>query len=662
MRKTFAIGMSVLLAASCMPVYAESTQTETETASVLESASEKADGTYQLGDKIDDFTVTLSDGSEVSLYQLLETKKAVLINLWASWCGPCKSEFPVMQEAYDEMSDDIGIVALSIEKSDTDEIVNQLKDDLGLTTLPMGVDTIGLKDRFNTDAIPVSIMVDRNGVICFIENGAITDKGQFERLFETFTADDYDEPQLLDSIPTPLPDVEAPSAEEMQKAVGTEDMVFTGAEKGSDIWPFVLSDDGTSLVASNGDQKGTMAAFAVSVNTQEGQALSYEYETNCLTYYEGLYVSVDGEVQTILSGEDKDWTNAYVTFDEPGEHTVYFAYTRSSSVSGETDAAVRNFQLVSAEDAQKLAEEQKGVKTLEGSEISIEPIEGELKNAILSMTMDGQSADDAKGVYPVMQGDTLTIRISIGEDLDANDVFYTTDGTYYHMLSELPTDDKGYLYTVDVADVDLEAAMPMVDVEVYPSLKKATSSGEELLALEGRTEYVVIPGEEAMNKYADYFVTYMKMLMGQAQELNESQATNESEETEEDGEFEEVSIEAQDVDFSISWEYEDGTPKKETEAASEEEESASEEAAADGYTVYVADDKGNPIEGVMVQICDDTTCQVFFTDDQGMVSCEAGADTYDVHILKVPDGYEKPDDLFSVGKDQPSLSITVKAQ
>ena len=663
MRKTFAIGMSVLLAASCMPVYAESTQTETETASILESAaengSEETDGEYQLGDKIDDFTVTLSDGSEVSLYQLLETKKAVLINLWASWCGPCKSEFPVMQEAYDEMSDDIGIVALSIEESDTDEVVNQLKEDLGLTTLPMGVDTIGLNKRFNTESIPASILVDRNGVICFMENGAITDKSQFTRLFETFTADDYDEPQLLDSIPAPLPDVEAPSAEEMQKAVGTEDMAFTGAEAGSEIWPFVLSDDGTSLVASNGDQKGTMAVFAVSVNTEEGQVLSYEYETNCLTYYQGLYVSVDGEVQTILSGMDKDWTQAYVTFNEPGEHTVYFSYTRDSFTEGDTEAAVRNFQLTSAEDAEKLAEEHKGVKTLEGSEITIEPIDGEVKNAVLTMNIAGISAeDDTEAVYPVMQSDTMTLRISIGEDLDASDVFFTTDDTYYYMLSELPTDDKGYLYTVDAADVDPENAMPMIDLVVYPSLKEAAASNSELITLDGRTDYKVIPGEEAMNKYADSIAMYLKMILEQAEELNQSEAV-----TEESGEAEEseAATGESEEEFTVSWKYEDGTPKKEAEAPSEEA-SVSEEAATDGYRVYVSDEKGNPIEGVMVQICDDTTCQVFFTDDQGMVSCEAGADTYDVHILKVPDGYEKPDDLFSVGKDQPSLSITVKAQ
>ena len=257
-----------------------------------------------------------------------------------------------------------------------------------------------------------------------------------------------------------------------------------------------------------------------------------------------------------------------------------------------------------------------------------------------------------------MQSDTMTLRISIGADLDANDVFYTTDDTYYHMLSELPTDDQGYLYTIDADDVDPDSAISMINLAVYPSLKEAVASDSELLTLDGRTEYKVVPGEEAMNKYVDSIAKFVEMIIDQAQSqvVEESGEAEESEATEES-----ESGESAAESFTISWKYEDGTPKKETEASSEEE-SVSEEAALDGYTVYVADEEGNPIKDVMVQVCDDTTCQVFFTDDQGSVLCWAGADTYDVHILMVPDGYEKPDDLFSIGKDQPSLAITIKAQ
>lgn len=163
-------------------------------------ASAEDDKVYQLGDKMEDFSVTLTDGTEVSLYGLLAEKKAVLINFWATWCPPCRMEFPYMQEAYDEMSDEIGIVALSIEPTDTNEAIVAMKDELGLTTLPMGLD-VGISDHFDFDGIPTSVLVDRNGVICFQESGAITEKDTFLRLFSVYSKAEYSEPVLLEGIP-----------------------------------------------------------------------------------------------------------------------------------------------------------------------------------------------------------------------------------------------------------------------------------------------------------------------------------------------------------------------------------------------------------------------------------------------------------------------------
>ena len=52
------------------------------------------------GSRCPDFTFTTYDGKEYNLYDTLAEKDMVLINLWATWCGPCQSEFPAMTEAY----------------------------------------------------------------------------------------------------------------------------------------------------------------------------------------------------------------------------------------------------------------------------------------------------------------------------------------------------------------------------------------------------------------------------------------------------------------------------------------------------------------------------------------------------------------------------------
>ena len=56
------------------------------------------DITYKLGDMVMDFTVTDTEGNEWSLKELLQTKKAVVLNFYYNGCVPCQMEFPHLQD------------------------------------------------------------------------------------------------------------------------------------------------------------------------------------------------------------------------------------------------------------------------------------------------------------------------------------------------------------------------------------------------------------------------------------------------------------------------------------------------------------------------------------------------------------------------------------
>ena len=88
---------------------------------------------YQLGETIEDFTVTALGGQTVTLSELLKEKDMVLLNLWATWCGPCEAEFPAMEAAYEQYQDKVAVVALSTEPEDTEEILAEYAASHGMT-------------------------------------------------------------------------------------------------------------------------------------------------------------------------------------------------------------------------------------------------------------------------------------------------------------------------------------------------------------------------------------------------------------------------------------------------------------------------------------------------------------------------------------------------
>jgi hypothetical protein len=89
-------------------------------------AGVEADGftSYQLGDVMYDFTLTDINGTELTLYELLETKRAVFLNFWYNGCSWCETEFPDIVAAYESSytdangetkayKDDIAIIAVN---------------------------------------------------------------------------------------------------------------------------------------------------------------------------------------------------------------------------------------------------------------------------------------------------------------------------------------------------------------------------------------------------------------------------------------------------------------------------------------------------------------------------------------------------------------------
>ncbi len=154
-----------------------------------------------LGKPFPDFTATDSQGNLFTLSEALKDHEAVLINFWASWCGPCRSEFPFLNEAWEKYHDRVAFIALSTESKDTPEKIEAYRQENGIP-FPMGRYTDeGMYGYVDTSGIPDTVIVDRFGNAVFFHRGAFSGTRIVELVLDAFLGDGYTETAVLNEIP-----------------------------------------------------------------------------------------------------------------------------------------------------------------------------------------------------------------------------------------------------------------------------------------------------------------------------------------------------------------------------------------------------------------------------------------------------------------------------
>jgi peroxiredoxin len=109
-----------------------------------------------------DFTLTALDGSSVRLSDL--RGQPVLINFWASWCGPCRAEMPHIQTAYETHADE-GLVVLGVNQLESPPTVARFVAEYGVT-FPIPLDSDGKASAlYQAHALPTSFFIDAEGLI-----------------------------------------------------------------------------------------------------------------------------------------------------------------------------------------------------------------------------------------------------------------------------------------------------------------------------------------------------------------------------------------------------------------------------------------------------------------------------------------------------------------
>ena len=147
------------------------------------------------GQEAPDFALPLTDGSEAKLSELLKDKEVVVLNIFASWCGPCEKEFPDMEKTYQKYKDKMEIVAVSGDLVlDEMEDMVKYKEEHNLS-FPIGMKNESI-DSLKIGGFPTTYIIDRNGRIVFSQSSAFLHEGDFEKVVTSLMGDDYEGKQV----------------------------------------------------------------------------------------------------------------------------------------------------------------------------------------------------------------------------------------------------------------------------------------------------------------------------------------------------------------------------------------------------------------------------------------------------------------------------------
>jgi thiol-disulfide isomerase/thioredoxin len=111
-------------------------------------------------DPAPDFKLTGLDGKPVTVADF--KGKVILVNFWATWCGPCRAEIPDLVELQNKYKDQLQIIGLVVDDDDQDAIKNFVKE-FGIN-YPVAVATAELRIQYGgIPALPTSFVLDSEG-------------------------------------------------------------------------------------------------------------------------------------------------------------------------------------------------------------------------------------------------------------------------------------------------------------------------------------------------------------------------------------------------------------------------------------------------------------------------------------------------------------------
>ncbi len=121
-----------------------------------------------LGDDAPDFTLKTMSGNNLNLNE--QRGNIIVINFWASWCGPCRTEMPILQEFHDQY-EDLGVAVWGVNVEQENQAGLDYIKELGVD-FPIFFDASNqISAAYNVEAMPTTVIIDRHGKVRSVFRG-----------------------------------------------------------------------------------------------------------------------------------------------------------------------------------------------------------------------------------------------------------------------------------------------------------------------------------------------------------------------------------------------------------------------------------------------------------------------------------------------------------
>ncbi len=171
-RGTLVVALVALLSGACTRRESTSQQQQSATPSTTTASQASAPSTATVGQMMPKYAAELLGGGTFDVEK--ERGTVVLLNVWATWCGPCRYEIPELEALHKKYTPRrFKVVGVSIDESGA-ETVRQFAADTKGMTYPIALDPQGkLAAIFESTVIPTTVLIDRSGKVVWKRSGTI---------------------------------------------------------------------------------------------------------------------------------------------------------------------------------------------------------------------------------------------------------------------------------------------------------------------------------------------------------------------------------------------------------------------------------------------------------------------------------------------------------